>query len=288
MKDMHPQDFLLFADVLKRSSGLVVTEDKTYLLESRLLPVAHSYGLQNLAALAHSLRAGKEPQLQQAVVEAMATSETSFFRDFTPFERLRDTVLPALMTARAKERRLRIWSAACASGQEPYSIAMLLHDMPELRGWDCEVLATDMSRDILARAKAGAYTQFEVQRGLPARQLVSHFTQEGGRWVLSPVIRNYVRFMPHNLLADAPPGLFDVIFCRNVLFYFDVDDKARVLETLSRGLMDDGTLFLGGTETVLGASEDFAPLEGIAGIFTKRAHEKSGRFHATAFSGRNP
>ncbi|MDE1153879.1 MAG: protein-glutamate O-methyltransferase CheR [Micavibrio sp.] len=266
--NLHPQDFRFFADLLKRESGLSLTADKTYLLESRLQPVVNRHALDGIAGLAHRLRGGGTALLLRDVVEAMATCETSFFRDMTPFDTLRDKVIPALAAARGREKYLRIWSAACASGQEPYSIAMLLKNHPLLQGWRFEIEASDISEDILNVARAGSYSQFEIQRGLPAALLVRHFTKDGERYVVKPDIKAHVRFLRRNLLAGTYGlGVFDFIFCRNVMIYFDAADKRRVLQSLQGALRRDGALFLGGAETVMGLSDHFRPMPGGAGAY---------------------
>jgi len=270
--NLHPQDFRFFADLLKRESGLALSADKTYLLESRLKPVVSRHDLKDIAGLAQRLRNGSPALLLRDVVEAMATCETSFFRDMTPFNTLRDKIIPALAIARAQEKYLRIWSAACSSGQEPYSIAMLLKNHPLLQGWRFDIEATDMSEDILSVARAGSYSQFDIQRGLPASLLVRHFVKEGERYVIKPDIKAHVRFQRRNLLAGTfGLGVFDVIFCRNVMIYFDTPDKRRVLQYLQGALRREGALFLGGAETVIGLSEDFESMQGGPGAYVLAA-----------------
>jgi chemotaxis protein methyltransferase CheR len=271
MTGVSDQQFAFFEDLLRREAGLMLTPEKTYLLESRLLPVAQACGAADAAGLVARLREEGGGPLRRLVVEAMMTSETSFFRDTTPFARLKNDVLPRLIAARraAGQRGLRLWSAACASGQEPYSLAMLVREYgTPLDAWPVEILATDLSRHILAQAERGVYSQFDVQRGLPVQMLVKYFTQEGDQWQVREEIRKMVSFQPQNML-DRPYGLgvFDVIFCRNVLIYFDVDVKRNVLSALAQALKPDGFLFLGGAETVLGLSDVFEPLDDIPGTY---------------------
>lgn len=262
--------YKFFEEMLKRESGLVITPDKIYLLEARLIPVASKHGIDGVEGIASRLQQANDPVLMREVVEAMATGETSFFRDTAPFDRLKNNILPVLLKERQASRTLRILSAACSTGQEPYSIAMLLKDEPSLTGWKCDILAVDFSSEALDYAATAAYSQFEVQRGLPVRQLVRHFTQDGDKWRLKPEVRDMVRFQQANLLADpAGLGVFDVIFCRNVLIYFDVPTKAKVLQNLRTILRQDGALFLGGTETVLGVTEVFKPVDNMPGIFLR-------------------
>jgi chemotaxis protein methyltransferase CheR len=266
---MTPQDFDWLRKLLKERSGLTLSAEKEYLLESRLLPLARRQGLTTLADLVARLKLPGTTGLAFSVVEAMTTNETFFFRDKIPFDQLRDTMLPALTAARAKEKRIRIWCAAASSGQEPYSIAMLLKSMAaQLRGYRIDLLATDLSSDVTERAKRGLYSQFEVQRGLPIQLLVRHFTQAGEAWQIAPDIREMVQFRTLNLLQDfVPLGVFDVVFCRNVLIYFDQPTKIAVLERLASQTAQDGYLVLGAAETVVGLSEAFRPIPEKRGLF---------------------
>jgi chemotaxis protein methyltransferase CheR len=192
----------------------------------------------------------------------MATNESLFFRDKIPFDHFRDTIMPSLLVSRAQQRRVRIWCAAASTGQEPYSLAMALKEMgPALSGWRVEILATDFSLEVLEKAKAGIYSQFEVQRGLPIQMLVKYFTQIGEMWQIAPEIRAMVRFRPFNLLQDCLQlGSFDVVFCRNVLIYFDQQTKIDVLDRISRVVVPDGYLVLGAAETVVGLTNNFRPI----------------------------
>jgi chemotaxis protein methyltransferase CheR len=256
---MTGEEFDFLCKLLKDRSGLVLTRDKAYLLESRLLPVARKCGLKSVDELVAAVRQRPNGDLARDVVEAMTTNESFFFRDIKPFEQFKSAVLPALMKARAARRQIRIWSAACSSGQEPYTLAMLLaEEQAKLAGWSIDILATDLSTEILEKAQAGLYSQFEVQRGLAIQYLVKYFKQEGERWRIDAGIRNRVRFRVFNLLEE-PTGLgaFDLIFCRNVLIYFDQPTKTLVLDRLARVLAPDGFLYLGGAETVLGISDKF-------------------------------
>lgn len=269
---MKPDIFQIYEKVLKETSGLVVTPDKVYLLESRLLPVAKKWNLDNTETLAGKVKAGDAAVIVD-VVEAMTTNETSFFRDNAPYEKFKSFVLPCLAKNRATNRKIRIWSAACSSGQEPYSLAMLLKENESLvKGWSIEIVATDLSREILEQAKEGVYTQFEVQRGMPIQLLVKYFEQKGERWQIRPQIRSMVSFRQANLLSDfSVLGVFDVILCRNVLIYFDQPTKAKVLERMKKQLAPDGVLFLGGAETVLGITDAFRPLKDHRGLYVPQA-----------------
>jgi chemotaxis protein methyltransferase CheR len=245
---------------LKERSGLDLSPDKQYLVESRLLPLARRSGLGGISDLVQKMRSGAE-SLTVQVVEAMTTNETFFFRDKIPFDNLRDGVLPGLIQSRAGRRSLRIWSAACSTGQEPYSIAMALREYgAALAGWRIEIVATDLSQEVLEKSKAGLYSQFEVQRGLPIQLLVKYFTQLGEFWQLSADIRGMVQHRQLNLLQDfSHLGKFDVIFCRNVLIYFDQETKTTIFERLARVLEPDGTLMLGAAESVVGITDVFRP-----------------------------
>jgi len=279
---MKPQDFQLMSSLVRERSGLVLGEDKAYLLESRLMPLTRKLGMKDLDELIGAIRAKRDEALIKDVVEAMTTNESLFFRDTKPFEQLKNLVFPQLMKSRAATKRIRIWSAACSSGQEPYSIAMILRETESLfAGWRVEIVATDLSEEVLEKAKSGAYTQFEVQRGLPITLLVKYFKQEGDKWRLDPAIRSMVEFKPFNLLENpATLGQFDIIFCRNVLIYFDQKTKGEVLDRMSRIIPADGVLYLGGAETVLGITDRFAPVSGQRGLYQLVAASQPARLSA--------
>jgi chemotaxis protein methyltransferase CheR len=273
---MNGDHFDVLSGLIRKHSGLVLTRDKAYLLESRLLPVARKWSLKTLADLATAVRGQADTGMVRDVVEAMTTNESFFFRDVKPFDQFKSFVLPHLLRARAATRSIRIWSAACSSGQEPYSLAMILSEQrAQLAGWRIEILATDLSTEILDKAQAGLYSQFEVQRGLPIQLLVKYFKQQGERWQIDPAIRAMVSFRQLNLLDEMTAlGRFDVIFCRNVLIYFDQPTKTLVLDRLSRQMAPDGHLYLGGAETVLGISDKLQPVpenRGVYGLATTAA-----------------
>jgi chemotaxis protein methyltransferase CheR len=264
-----PLEYDYLRRLLKERSGLVLSADKQYLVESRLLPLARRAGLASLTGLVQALRGPNAEPLTVEVVEAMTTNESFFFRDKIPFEQFRDVMMPALLAARAAQRRIRIWCAAASTGQEPYSLAMCLKEMKDkLSGWRVEILGTDLSLEVLEKAKAGVYSQFEVQRGLPINFLVKHFTQNGDTWQIAPEIRAMVQYRPLNLLADFNHlGTFDVVFCRNVLIYFDQDTKVGVLNRIARLLEPEGFLMLGAAETVVGLTEAFKPMPDKRGLY---------------------
>ena len=267
---MNVTDFELIAEILKDRSGLALNKEKAYLLESRLNPVARKWSFSGFDELAQAIRTKRDEALLIDVTEAMTTNESFFFRDQKPFDQFSSIVLPHLLEARAAERSFRIWSAACSSGQEPYTLAMLLKEHAEkLAGWRVEIVATDLSNEILDKAKEGLYSQFEVQRGLPISLLVKYFSQVGDRWQIDDSLRSMVKFQKFNLLGDSSSlGNFDVVFCRNVLIYFDPPTKSKVLETIAEMLPPDGFLYLGGAETVLGTSDRFQIMQGHRGIYS--------------------
>ena len=267
---MSPLDFDFLRRLLHERSGLVLPAEKQYLAESRLLPLARRHGLTSLGELIAKLReAQAEAPLVTEVVEAMTTNETFFFRDKIPFDHLRDTIMPSLIAARAKEKRIRIWCTAASSGQEPYSIAMTLKSMgAALAGFRIDILATDLSMEVLERARHGLYSQFEVQRGLPIHLLVKFFSKEGEMWQVAPELRGMVQFRPLNLLKDfSPLGMFDIVFCRNVLIYFDQDSKIGVFNRVAKQMSDDGFLVLGAAETVVGLTDAFKPVVDKRGLY---------------------
>jgi chemotaxis protein methyltransferase CheR len=268
---MQPQDFEFLARLLKTRSGLALTPDKTYLIETRLGPLARKEGLADAAAVAGRLRMGGQERLAKLVVDAMTTNETFFFRDKTPFDLFEQTILPAMEKARAGQKRLRIWCAACSTGQEPYSLAMILQSRAaQFAGWSFDIVATDICDEVIQKAKDGLYSQFEVQRGLPIQYLMKHFAKEGDQWRLSPAIRAMVQYRTFNLLDGFMAlGSFDVVFCRNVLIYFDRDTKAAVMKRIHERLAPDGYLLLGAAETTVGITDIFVPAGNSRGLYVK-------------------
>lgn len=272
-------DFDHFCQLVRARSGLVLTPDKGYLVRSRLEPVARAEGLAGPAELLTLLKRGAPEATVQRCVDAMATHESFFFRDGAPFDQLAQTVLPQLIAARQSTRALRIWCAACSSGQEPYSVAMVLQELgAQLSGWRLEIVATDMSEPILKKARAGLYSDFEVRRGLSEERLKRSFKPDGGAWRISPTLQQMVSFRPHNLLSGvAALGQFDVIFCRNVLIYFDVKQKSGVLADLARSLASDGYLFLGSAETVIGVTAALELTPGARGLYRQASPGRTAR-----------
>jgi chemotaxis protein methyltransferase CheR len=245
------QDFEFVRTLVRQRSAISLEANKAYLAEARLSSLAKREKIPSLKVLVEQLRREAYGPLHRKVVEAMTTNETSFFRDMHPFEALRKVILPELIQRRGAEKTLRIWCAACSSGQEPYTIALLMREhLPELRTWKVQILATDLSTEILDRARQGRFSQLEVNRGLPASALVRHFTKVGLDWQASEDLKGLIEFRQMNL-AESWPSLppMDVVFLRNVLIYFDVAVKKDILTRTRRVLRPDGTLFLGAAET---------------------------------------
>ena len=281
---MTPASFTLITGIVRQRSGGVIAQDQAYMLETRLAGLLKREGLRGLDALADRLRQPRNEALAQEVTELLTTNESSFFRDGKPFEHLR-ALIPRLHAARPPGQRLRIWSAACSTGQEAYSIAILLAEMaaadPGLRTRPVEILGTDITAAVLERARAGVFTQFEVQRGLPIRTLMQRFTQEAGRWRIRPEIAAPCRFERFNLLDDLRPlGRFDVIFCRNVLIYFDVPTMARVLNAIAGMLAPDCVLYLGASETALGITTSLVALPGERAVSRAASAAEPARLRA--------
>ena len=265
---MTPPDYEYLRKLLKDHSGLDLSAEKQYLIESRLLPLARKVGLAGIPELVQKMKTDSSTFIAQ-VVEAMTTNETFFFRDKVPFEHFRNIIMPEMLLARADRKSIRIWCAAGSTGQEPYSLAMCLKEMSAaLSGWRVEILATDLSQAALEKSRAGIYSQFEVQRGLPIQMLVKYFRQIGELWQVNADVRAMVQHRPLNLLHDfSELGSFDIIFCRNVLIYFDQDTKTDIFSRLGRTIEPDGYLVLGAAETVVGLTETFGPIADQRGLY---------------------
>jgi chemotaxis protein methyltransferase CheR len=263
-----PPDYEYLRKYLKDHSGLDLSADKQYLIESRLLPLARRAGLSGISDLVQKMKGGSAAFNTQ-VVEAMTTNETFFFRDKVPFEHFRDLIMPHLLASRANRKTVRIWCAAGSTGQEPYSLAMSLKEMgAQLAGWRVEIIATDLSQEVLEKSRAALYSQFEVQRGLPIQMLVKYFKQVGELWQINAEIRAMVQHRQLNLLHDfSQLGVFDVIFCRNVLIYFDQETKMQVFNRLAKAMEPDGFLMLGAAETVVGLTTVFKPVAERRGVY---------------------
>ena len=253
---LRPEVFGFFADLVRKTSGISLGKEKEYLIESRLGELARVLGMKDVEELYEKVRGRPGPELLERIVEAMTTNETYFFRDQHPFEALRKEVIPALMERNKAERSLRFWSAAASTGQEAYSIALVVKEyFPELSNWKVRILGTDISKSAIEKAAQGRYTQVEVNRGLPVTFLIKYFKQNGALWMLAPEVKELVEFQTFNLLSSTKGlGVFDCIFLRYVLIYFDKDTKQAVLNKIERSLRPGGYLFLGATETPVGLS----------------------------------
>jgi chemotaxis protein methyltransferase CheR len=263
-----PIDYEYLRKLLKDRSGLDLSADKQYLIESRLLPLSRKSGLAGISELVQKMKGGSAGIIDQ-VVEAMTTNETFFFRDKVPFDHFRQSIMPEILQARAGRKSIRIWCAAGSTGQEPYSLAMCCKEMSSaLAGWRIEIIATDLSQEVLEKSRAGIYSQFEVQRGLPIQMLVKYFKQVGEFWQINAEIRAMVQHRQLNLLHDfSGLGVFDVIFCRNVLIYFDQDTKIDIFNRLAKTTEQDGFLVLGAAETVVGLTDVFRPFPEWRGLY---------------------
>lgn len=267
---MTPQEFSFLSGLLYKRSGLSLTEDKGYLLETRLQPIARELGLVTVSDLISKLRITPSEELLRQVTEAMTTNESMFFRDNRPFEQLRTVLLPALKERHAVDKKIRIWSAACSNGQEPYSVAMtLLEEKVKMAGFSFEIVATDLDTQVLKKAEEGVYSQFEVQRGMPIQLLLKYFNKvDNNNWSVNNDVRSLVRFQQGNLLESfVNMGKFDIIMCRNVLIYFDEATKSNVMDRLSECLNPKGYLFLGAAETILGLTTRMRSVPDARGVF---------------------
>ncbi len=264
------------ARVLGERIGMAVDPRRRSSIEARLSALMVDCGFADPEDFVRRLRAGLDPVLMNKTVDAMVTCETLFFRDRAPFEAMRGIVLPRLKETRRDFRNLRIWSAACATGQEPYSIAMVIDDLArDFAGWRVDIVASDVSHAALAAARAGIYSQFEVQRGLPTAMLLRYFRKDAAGWRVSEHLQAAIDFRHVNLVSDfSALGHFDVVLCRNVLMYMDVERRRDILRRISAQLAPEGHLLLGATETIVGLSEDFTPTPGFAGLFTHRPQKR--------------
>jgi chemotaxis protein methyltransferase CheR len=265
---MRPEELTFIIQLLLERSGLALTQDKQYLVESRLTPIALAYGHKDLSGLITMLRTRPGEALLKEVTEAMTTNESSFYRDGKPFEQLRAVVLPQIRQNAGTRRNLRVWSAACSNGQEPYTIAMTTRE-ENLSEWKYEILATDLAEKVVNKAKLGVYSQFEVQRGMPIQLLLKYFKQETDlTWQIKEELRAAIQFRTQNLLKDYTLlGRFDLIFCRNVLIYFNEETKGNVIEAMCNILQPRGFLFLGSTEAITRKNTRLTELEGCRGIY---------------------
>jgi chemotaxis protein methyltransferase CheR len=256
---MNPGDFEFLTSIIRQDSAIVLEKGKEYLVESRLTPVAKEHGLESLQHLVEMLKKPGSASLRGEVVEALTTNETSFFRDIEPFEALKGTLLPELIQKRSDKKQLSIWCAASSTGQEPYTMAMLLREhFPQLRDWKVTFIATDLSKEVLEKARSGVFSQMEVNRGLPVTYLVKYFEKNGAQFRIKDDIRNMIRFDELNLIKPFTiiPEV-DLVLIRNVLIYFDVPMKKEILGKIRKVLRPDGFLLLGAAETTLNLDDKF-------------------------------
>jgi chemotaxis protein methyltransferase CheR len=261
---ISPANFAFIRHLLAEHSAIALDDDKVYLVVSRLSSVSRQAGCQSIDELVDRLRVVADDDLRQRVVEAMTTNETSFFRDNIPFETLRKIVFPDLFQRRANSKWLNIWSAGCAGGQEPYSVAMLLcEDFSDRRDWNIRLIGSDLSSEILDKARTGRFTQVEVERGLPAPLLQKYFHRRDKTWQLNESVRNMVEFRQFNLHGDWPalPAM-DIILLRNVMVYFDLPARKSILRKIRQVMRPDGYLLLGGAETALHVDDEFVAIRG--------------------------
>lgn len=268
---MNEQDFKFYQDILLSKSGISLSADKIYLLNTRLTPLCKTLGFETLEDYTQHLKTAADKMTLHQMIEAMTTNETSFYRDVKPFQHLKSLILPDILVRRSDVRRFRIWSAACSTGQEAYSVAMTVKEtLPLDGGWQVDIVGTDIADNVLQRASAGIYNNFEIQRGLSMPQIVRHFEQKGTDWVIKDELRRMVKFNHFNLLeSPAHLGRFDVIFCRNVLIYFNAETKLKVLKSLHGALADDGVLLLGSCENVMSDKSGFQSCPDMHGVYKK-------------------
>lgn len=253
MSDIKTSDFSFIANMLQEKSGIALSEDKGYLVDSRLMPIAKKYGLNDISDLVDYIKENMDDALLTEIVEAMTTNESFFFRDTKPFDYLKKEIIPNILKKSPGKSSINIWSAACSTGQEPYSIAMTILEDPSLSSLNFNIMATDLDMNVMEKARDGLYSQFEVQRGVPIAMLMKYFTQTNEHWQIKDELKARIKFEKFNLM-ESPKSLgdFDVIFCRNVLIYFDAETKKKVLNNLCNCLNKDGSVILGASESVMG------------------------------------
>ncbi|MDB2414397.1 protein-glutamate O-methyltransferase CheR [Rickettsiales bacterium] len=267
---LSPKVYTAIVNIVKNKSGIALGDNKEYLIESRLMPIAKKYELPTLDALVNLMNSQMNDQLLNDIIEAMTTNESFFFRDIKPFDNLRDHAIPYLLKNNPGKKDINIWSAACSTGQEPYSIAMTLEELPQLKDIKYKITATDLDTKVLKKAKEGIYTQFEVQRGMPISLLIKYFTQKKERWLIKDILKEPITFEPFNLM-DNPVSLgnFDIVFCRNVLIYFDNITKEKVLKNLADRMPKGSLLFLGAAENFVDIKVPFESFDSIPGIYKR-------------------
>lgn len=267
---LQDKSFQFIAPLLQQRSGITLTQDKTYLLESRLQPIARQHGFDSIDAMLQQLMQRMDEKIVHEIVQAMTTNETMFFRDNKPYERFTESIMPDLKAKFPQRQRIRIWSAACSTGQEAYTLAICIKEQAaNYPGYSFEIVGTDLCEKAVAKAQEAVYTQFEVQRGMPIQLLVKYFQQtDGNNWQLKDEIRNMVRFETHNLLqSPSRLGEFDIVFCRNVLIYFSEEIKKQVVAHLVGRLREPGYALFGSAESMLGITDKLHSMQGVAGVY---------------------
>lgn len=265
---MDLANFSYISSLLKDKVGISLTQDKAFLVESRLSSVSRYWGFETVDDLVADVRKASDKKVEADILEALATYDSFFFRDLKPFEQVKNHLIPTLIPLR-KEEPIRILSAGCSSGQEAYSLAMMLNEEKDTIGdHKFEITAVDFSRFILNKAIEGKYSQFEIQKGLPVEYLLKYFVQDDDKWTVNDTVKELINFKVHNLVDKLDDlGKFDIVFCRNVIMYFDQMHKKRLMEKLSTLLNPEGFMFLGNAETVLGITIEFIPVQGFRGMY---------------------
>ena len=267
------EEFDYISSVIKEKSGIILSQDKMYLIESRFKPIMKERSIGSLSDLVSKMKTNTDSGFMQELVEAMTINESLFFRDIKPFKTLTDFIIPAIKE-KNNSSNLNIWSAACSTGQEPYSIAMTLKDTPAVSDIVYNIDATDINQTVIDKAASGIYSQFEVQRGVPTMMLMKYFMQnpETEEWTVNQDVKSNIKFFPFNLVTDkTPTAKYDIVFCRNVLIYFDKETKENIIRNIHSGLKPYGFLVLGGAENILGMTDDlFDKFPEYNGVFRKK------------------
>lgn len=247
-------EFNFVANFVKKDSGIHLLHDKIYLVESRLIPLVKKFSCVDASELVKKIQSNYNSEIMHAIIEAMTTNESLFFRDIKPFEQFKKVIMPRLFEKSPDQRSFRIWSAACSSGQEPYSLAMtILENLEWSYKYRFDIVASDLSNKVLEKAISGVYSQFEVQRGVPITLLLKYFKQDGDDWHINEKVKQLIKFHKQNLIENfLSLGTFDIIFCRNVLIYFEVDTVVKILYQFSKSLNPNGVLVVGGSESIMG------------------------------------
>lgn len=270
MKYISDDNLNWLIDALNKETGIFMSPEKKYLVETKLMSVLKKHDISSIEEAVSKVRYNYNRAVKQDIFDALTTNETSFFRDRKPFEFFEKHSLPKIMERNKVSKRIKIWSAACSSGQEAYSLAIIMNGLPELNDWDIEIIGTDISQEIVSKAKAGIYSQFEVQRGMPTKELLTSFEKEGNMWRIKKHLKKNIRFETGNILQPkAHHKQFDIVYCRNVLIYFEKAAKQRAVNNITNALKEGGELFVGGAETVMGLNKRLVLLKPYHGLYEK-------------------